>query len=1032
MAPFKPEDFLRDLQPVLGQTKDEVDKLLNSEFTAESEAGYAHPNLTEDHLLRRLNRLYQMRFDHSAHALEAEKLLKHPAAGDRVAAYAAFAPKSHSVFYRSSQSGLSRIKDPAILDAAIEHLNTDKFPSFGFELESDPLLQTLNQLQKNPNLTAKQEKKLLLGRHGDKALYRAKHPEAVNAFARRNMARNDALDAQLLEHPLLDPSILEEALDKYPELQSDKDWISVVAKRHPEAKRLLEESADESRLNGLRIVEATKNSPQLKDDAEWHRFLLNHGNTSYAAVEKGLGIKQDIDELARTSKGSDVLQLLVRKSHPHADDDTVNTILNRTDLGAGQRFGAMKGIVRAALRNHADKAVAGNKVLGDKALLNVLKHAGPEHLDSTHLPQIGQWMPDSVANAIAEAGDGNNLKDWQKAAAIHPGLSRENQLKLLPTYPHALRDNPNAHPDVISELIKPDDEDMDRHLRIRRLIQHPNFDERHIEQLRAQGDFKDFDLHQDALSRTTNPEFIREAFDKIKDLPQGPGEYGPGTKEIKSILSNTRVQIPDDILTHGASHPNYQVAEAALKRMEQRHLDSVIERHPKHVAQKTNDPRHLERLIDHQDEWVRKRVYDNPNTPVELLRSAHERIKAKAEAATDHSVERNYRQAALLNEADGIENRIANLDPDSVFKQRVGVRYNTGKLRQVRDHLEHANVPEMRLKDLPEHLASVIKASKAGINPKNGNVNLQMLQQHIDNLPATQFNVSHASWGGIQRHNDEDSNVFQLNVTTDHVNQMKQAGVYNTFRKLQDDFRRSHPVSDTAFGWVRWTGQPGINPGDGVFVDETQSDHTVPLAEKARATAIKRHKDSGGDPEVAKQLGQKEFDRVNAQYPAEHQKKINQILFGKKHSSEVLLEAFHQHLRDEGWAGTKIAIHSVHSKAPISLNAKRGPDGKVDKTTLPGHFIEGYENVPKSMGMRESTYHKDNMGTQSSPSLQGVATHQDDLRKKEENAIFQWVAMVKAEKGVHGNGIDDDFGPEVEVKLPEHAIWAEYTKRKHD
>jgi hypothetical protein len=468
--------------------------------------------------------------------------------------------------------------------------------------------------------------------------------------------------------------------------------------------------------------------------------------------------------------------------------------------------------------------------------------------------------------------------------------------------------------------------------------------------------------------------------------------------------------------------------------MEQHHFDDIIDHHPDHVAKKTNDPRHLERLIDHQDERVREKVYDNSNTPVELLRAAHERIKAKATEAAqiDNGTGRNYRHAALANEAEGLQKRIALLDPDSVFKQRVGVRYNTGKLRQVRDHLEHANVPEMRLKDLPEHLASVIKASKAGINPKNGNVNLQMLQQHIDNLPATQFNVSHASWGGIQRHNHEDSKVFQLNVTTDHVNQMKQAGVYNTFRKLQDDFRRSHPVSDTAFGWVRWTGQPGINPGDGVFVDETQSDHTVPLAEKARATAIKRHKDSGGDPEVAKQLGQKEFDRVNAQYPAEHQKKINQILFGKKHSSEVLLEAFHQHLRDEGWAGTKIAIHSVHSKAPISLNAKRGPDGKVDKTTLPGHFIEGYENVPKSMGMRESTYHKDNMETQSSPSLQGVATHQDDLRKKEEAAIFQWVAMVKAEKGVHGDGIDDDFGPEVEVKLPEHAIWAEYTKRKHD
>jgi surface antigen len=220
--------------------------------------------------------------------------------------------------------------------------------------------------------------------------------------------------------------------------------------------------------------------------------------------------------------------------------------------------------------------------------------------------------------------------------------------------------------------------------------------------------------------------------------------------------------------------------------------------------------------------------------------------------------------------------------------------------------------------------------------------------------------------------------VFQLNITTDHVKQMKDAGVYDTFRKLQDMFR-AHPISDTAFGWVRWTGKPGTNPGDGVFVDEVQSDHFVPLAEKARAQAMRTY----SDPAKAQEAGQRAFEKANSATPVEHQKKINQILFGGKHASEVLLEAFHQHLRDQGHAGTKIAIHSIHTKAPISLgDMKRNPDGTVDKKTLPGHFVEGYENVPKSMGMDPAQYHQDNMATQDSPALQDKPTFQDDLRKR--------------------------------------------------
>lgn len=992
---FDPEQFLRELEPVLTRPHDEVDQLLRNGNYAEQQLALHHPNLTEDHLIRYLH-------DHAGGMVSG--MWQHPAVSDRTRIYAI---ENHNV-----PGLIAGVRDPAYLHHVIDKLHSGKF------LEDGSLPLVLLNLRDNPYTNESHGRKMLQGEYAQIALpYVRNAPQALNEYAQKRLSGASAFtkmeDRNLLGHPDLNPQFLEDFVNVNPRYGALGAWIRAVAKRHPNAGDLLARNIPPERSQTVNwddyntfLHQALEENSELKQHPVLQEKLLSHPMTAKDALASGVGGAQTIDHLARTSNDYGTLKMLARQEHPAANEGTLNTILDREDLGN----------TRQTIANNV--LLHNKRPLEDSTLLHLMRHANPDRVrDGT--------TKSFPANVVRAALNSPDYAHWHPVIAEEFNFDKDAQMALaqMGMGEHLAR-NEHLRPETISYLLNSGhlDDAKKRDNMLGSLIYHRAFGPEHHEQFRAVGGPDASPAARAThLERTHNPQHIREEFDKIKGRLGTERETIFDAKDLMGMLSNERLEVPDDILQAGLNHRGLvanAIRSRALSRTKQRHYDSMLDSNPQFVAERTNDPRHLERLAEHHDHDVRFRVYGNEHTPIETLKSALAR----------------YPKGGPSSERQSILDALKARDPDSGFEQRVGVRYNTGKLRRIRDYIESVAGPggELRMKDLPEKLAAVIKTTKIGMNPKNGNVNAKLLQQHIDNQPATQYNVSHSSWGGVQRHNGDHSNVFQLNVTTDHVNQMKQAGVYDTFKRLQDQFR-GHPISDTAFGWIRYTGRPGTNPGDGIFIDEVQSDHFVPLAEKARAQVIKQHTRHGGDPEVAKQMGQKEFDRANAQFSADHQKKINQILFGKKHASEVLLEAFHQHLRDQGALGTKIAIHSVHTKAPISLGrVDKLPDGKVDKSKLPGHFVQGYDVVPQSMGMEPSMYHKDNMATQDNEDLQSQPTHQDEIRKKEEAAIFQWVAMVKAEKGVHGDGIDDDFGPEVEVKLPEHAIWAEYTKRKHD
>jgi hypothetical protein len=149
-------------------------------------------------------------------------------------------------------------------------------------------------------------------------------------------------------------------------------------------------------------------------------------------------------------------------------------------------------------------------------------------------------------------------------------------------------------------------------------------------------------------------------------------------------------------------------------------------------------------------------------------------------------------------------------DLDMTYKERAPVRFGTHKLRKIRDVILEKN-PEGRKvhpKQLPPGDWSV------GRLP-SGEISADKIQEHIDNLPVTEYNISHSTWDGDQRHSAEESKVFQVNLTTAQREALQDAGVWETFKSMHEASKYSgHPVGEPyGIGWVRWTGS-GSKPGE--------------------------------------------------------------------------------------------------------------------------------------------------------------------------------------------------------------------------
>ena len=154
------------------------------------------------------------------------------------------------------------------------------------------------------------------------------------------------------------------------------------------------------------------------------------------------------------------------------------------------------------------------------------------------------------------------------------------------------------------------------------------------------------------------------------------------------------------------------------------------------------------------------------------------------------------------------------------------------------------------------------------------------------------------------------------------------------------------------------------------MIDEVQSDFGQALGRNAEAFA--RYKLGSHSSDRAIQEYAKSYE-TNA--PSDKREKLSKILYGDRHSNEVLHEAFLQHLRNTEHAGTKVAIWQLDPKARISLR-------DYPEKPAPVHFVENYDKNPKRMGYQPGKY--GSLPTQTSEQHEGKNTWEQTLKKMEE------------------------------------------------
>jgi len=546
--------------------------------------------------------------------------------------------------------------------------------------------------------------------------------------------------------------------------------------------------------------------------------------------------------------------------------------------------------------------------------------------------------PNATAEHITKVLDGDYNPDVKFRAINHPNVNSEHVAMALDDGDSLVRKVAIKHPSVTPAQITAALKDEDRDVR-RQAIQHPNATAEHISLALAD---KDRAVRNAAIRHPgATPEHITKALD----------DSDPGVQEGAVSHNNAN----EANLHHALNSENEDIRQLAAEN-------------PKAT------PEHITRALKDEAPRVRYSAISHSNATPEHITTAltDSDITVRRKALAHHNVNEEHLKTANNDKNEGVRQAAAEhfLNTDALFPEKVNTVFGTNKLRKLRDFIEQQG-------------GSINKKQIPNFNPVlghlldgKGNLTSKKIQEHIDSQPAQAFNISHSEWDGDQRHSEEPSKVFQLNMTKDHIKKMKDAGVFDTFNKLHNiSFSSGHPVRKQTVGWVRYTGGP-----EGIQVDEVQSDLGSQLGKQARLQAQAQ----GQNPDEAEA-------EVNHQLPPEHLKTIQNILFAGKHPSEVLHESFRQHLRDKGLANAPLHVHDVQTKMPLAQ--------QESKKEAPAHMKFGYSQFPEKMGMEPNVYGE--LPTQSNARLKGAKQWSDVVRKAEEDTSFDFGANDPSNDPLH-------------------------------
>ena len=480
----------------------------------------------------------------------------------------------------------------------------------------------------------------------------------------------------------------------------------------------------------------------------------------------------------------------------------------------------------------------------------------------------------------------------------------------------------------------------------RRYLNHSQATPAMHEKFRATADLQDIASvlgHGPAGTGSLSPEKLREMWDREKpeltsqsddaielysSIPgSGPAgilkEIAESPHQLWRITMAKSPNLPADIQMKLADDNNQSVLSELSKVTK---LPQVVDKmisNP-NLSEYTADsiaknpatsPEHLEKLMGHHSNAIRVRVVVHPNATDSIIdRGANDvdhYVKQAAGEAMSHSRPSSYNKTLEGG-------------------HEIDIHPATEKLKHLKGKILEAGgaVNKNALPNKGQGLPGQVFTGK-------GEITGDSIDNFLKTLPHSKFNVSYSKWNGMQRHDrTKDQKVLQLNMTDDHVRQMKEQGLFPTFKKMHELSHRSgHPVRKHSLGWARIDdSQPGH-----WHIDEIQSDFGQGAIRQLEGL---KAEDPGQAQRVEGKFGMP-MDQIT-----DGLKKIIKIFSGPfKNINHAIHAAVHQTARQNDITST--SMDKLEDQARQSSMQVGG-----DKP-LPGHMINTYKQIPEDMGYEE-------------------------------------------------------------------------------
>jgi hypothetical protein len=465
-----------------------------------------------------------------------------------------------------------------------------------------------------------------------------------------------------------------------------------------------------------------------------------------------------------------------------------------------------------------------------------------------------------------------------------------------------------------------------------RYIQHPNMPEDlkvHAAQNYSLGDLRGWMLGK---THVATPKVLKTLFDRIQE--KGGAGYGGYLDDIAKHPNFAKTDILDqmtrsadaDMRLRAARNPDLSSDQirtlimsnspgnnkilgelASKKNLDGELLDNFIRQYHDDgqlMAIASRNPNltedHFDVLGGHDSSDVRHKLMQHPNVPMHILK----------EAVNDdsHGVKKLAKEKLAQHEPDAYN--------DAIDGHEVNIHPATEKLKHLKGLVEEAG-GAIHKKDLQNIGFGGIPGQ---ILDGKGNVTPESIDYFLKTIPHTRYNVSYDKWDGAQMHDDtKEQTVLQLNMTNDHIKQLKGQGLYEMFAKMFETSKASgHPVDHHSLGWARIDdSQPGH-----WHVDEIQSDFGQNTMRQ-----LSQAEEQGADP-------------TEIQKYKEGLKKIIKVFSGPfKSVNHAILAATHVVARNKDISSTSM---------DMPLDQARMSGMGTDRA-FPGHFQHTYIQLPKDM-----------------------------------------------------------------------------------